>query len=250
MAANFKGIARDSQGNTLDSADVQVYETGTTTEVSIYEEESLTTLISQPLVTSANGAYNFWAAYDDIDVVISKTGYSTYTVSNVQLGNACDLNYIIDTIEAETHSGIIRIISGVTTADLDTASGWVLLDESSWADGHLKDFDTPAQGRLRYTGTNTKEFLVQCNMSLDTAIANIDYDVGIGLNGADPAQWMTKTSRGVANDIIVISSMAHVELDQNEYIEVFARGSNAGADVVTILHGQLSARNISFKALP
>ena len=100
------------------------------------------------------------------------------------------------------------------------------------------------------SGTNTKEFLVQCNMSLDTAIANIDYDVGIGLNGADPSQWMTKTSRGVANDIIVISSMAHVELDQNEYIEVFARGSNAGADVVTILHGQLSARNISFKALP
>ena len=260
MSANFKGIARDSQGNTLDSASVLVYETGTTTQVLIYEEEGLSTLISQPLITSTNGAYNFWADYDDIDVTISKEGYSTYTIVNAQLGNLCDANYILDTVGATTdiittvdnamHFGILRIISGGATEDLDTANGWVLINPATWATGHTKDFDHPSNGRLRYTGSVTKEFRVEVKISLDTTITNVEYECGIGFNGADPAQWQAAASKGVANDLVFISSMAYVELDQNEYAEVFCRGSNAGADPVTILHAQLEAHNATLVAIP
>jgi hypothetical protein len=50
------GTLWDSNGNALNNHSVYVYERGTTTQVSVYTSAAMTTPLSQPLTTGANGA--------------------------------------------------------------------------------------------------------------------------------------------------------------------------------------------------
>jgi hypothetical protein len=246
MASHFRGIARDDKGNTLDTASVYVYETGTTTQVSIFEEEALSTPITQPIETDSNGNYEFWAAYQDIDILVSLSGFTSQTVSNLQLGNICDIDYLKDTINAQFAYGELYVNGGATTKDVDTANGWVLINVAM-SDGEMKNFDTPTTSRLRYTGATTKRFRIAATVTVGFATGSGEtYDIGIGLNGNDPTRWQG-IEVGSASDEWHMNCHLIAELAQNEYAEIFMRSNVVGATAITIEQVDFNAHNVDIE---
>lgn len=262
MASHFRGIARDDKGNTLDTASVYVYETGTTNQVSIFEEEALTTPIAQPIETDSNGNYEFWAAYQDIDILVSLSGFTSQTVSNLQLGNICDFNYILDTVggsggavdlvNAQMSYGNMRIPAGGTNDyDLNISNGWVLINSDEFtAPGFDKDFTYQANGRLRYDGATTKNFRVTGAVELFGFDWNTLVWVGIGINGSDPVmrqggQLGDGTGAGAAEMSLPIAVC--VELATNEYIELYARSAKAGVHDVEFFGADIFIQSIELE---
>lgn len=75
----FQGYARDGNGNTIGGATVGVYLVGTSTLATIYSDDTLDNNLANPLVTTDDGEYEFFAKSGHYTVQISKTGYSTYS---------------------------------------------------------------------------------------------------------------------------------------------------------------------------
>jgi len=81
-----RGVARDTLGNSLNEASVTVYDPGTTTESSIYSEETLTSALDNPFTTGEDGVYEFYTTPGYYDIQVAKSGFTTTTLSNQELG--------------------------------------------------------------------------------------------------------------------------------------------------------------------
>jgi len=80
----------------LASASCAVYLTGTTTLASLYSDNGVTAL-TNPTTSSATGRLQFYAADGRYDIVCSKTGYTTTTITDVLLEDPAqgqDLYYL------------------------------------------------------------------------------------------------------------------------------------------------------------
>jgi hypothetical protein len=75
-------------GQPVNSATVDVYNTGTTTHpAAIYSDNGIT-VTANPLTTDANGHFQFWAPNGTYDIKVSGAGITTFTRSGVELFDA------------------------------------------------------------------------------------------------------------------------------------------------------------------
>jgi len=83
--SHFFSVARDSAGNSLESATVAVYESGTTNLVSIYSDSS-STIKPNPFLTDSQGNYGFFVSPGLYKIVVTKVEVGTFTVDEVSIG--------------------------------------------------------------------------------------------------------------------------------------------------------------------
>lgn len=81
----YENYILDADGEPIAGASVAVYQPNTTTEVTIYSDNGVTTT-DNPLTTNSNGRVKFYAASQRVDLYVHGTGISTpYTVEDIIL---------------------------------------------------------------------------------------------------------------------------------------------------------------------
>lgn len=122
-------------GRAIPAATVSVYRSGTGALATLYEDNELTTK-GNPVTADANAEYSFRAANGRYDIVVSKAGYQSHTMTNVELydklqasdygmissstDNTGALQAAVDALEARVGSGntngdVIEIPPGPNT---------------------------------------------------------------------------------------------------------------------------------------
>jgi len=130
----------------LASASCAVYLTGTTTLASLYSDNGVTAL-TNPTTSSDTGRLQFYAADGRYDIVCSKTGFTTTTITDVLLedpANAGDLLYLPDGTGAVTRTIQGKLRETVSVTDFgavgdgvtdDTAAMLLALQSGKIVDG-------------------------------------------------------------------------------------------------------------------
>lgn len=115
-----RGVARDTLGNSLNEASVTVYDAGTTTESTIYSEETLTSPLDNPFSTGEDGVYEFYVDPGFYDIQVAKSGFTTVTLTDQVIGQPF----------GSAHIDTAGLNSGITAPEIvDTTWGnldWVL----------------------------------------------------------------------------------------------------------------------------
>lgn len=153
MRQSYSGTTKDQNGRIITSATVSVYLTGTTTATSIYSSATSTTAVNSVTSSSTNGTFTFYVDRFDydrdqaFDIIVSKTGYSSVTYSNISIENTYLATYTIaadksiSTNLGEIPKGVIYSVSTGITLTLSkfsagnykifTGSGTVSLGDTS-----------------------------------------------------------------------------------------------------------------------
>jgi len=119
-------------------------------------------------------------------------------------------------------------ISASSSTTISTADTPVKV-AGTYATELLEMFDEPIDGRLRYTGTTTKQFAVVCAISM-SGTRNNTYSFYVAKNGTILTQ--TQVQRRVSNnDVGALAVVAEVSLATNDYIELFAENNGNTGDV-------------------
>lgn len=158
---SFHGVFQDTAGDAVSSANVYVYDAGTTDIATIYEDNGVTEE-DNPFTTDAYGEYVFWAANGRYDVKLTKTGYDTKYIYDISLfdkaigdggtiGNNALLTFdntnsdlkISYKTSLKTSDGdlVKRIVKHITVATASpTAIGTFVVDSSAHAAVIIKVF--------------------------------------------------------------------------------------------------------------
>lgn len=137
-----RGVARDTAGNSLNGASVTVLEPGTTTESSLFSEETLTTPLDNPITTGVDGVYEFYILPGYYDIQVAKSGFTTVTLENQTVG--VPFGSITSTVAGSA------AVTGPADA-LDNTFG-----NLEWGEDYASNaFSVTAADRLQYDGLST-----------------------------------------------------------------------------------------------
>lgn len=89
--AKHRGVARDEFGNSLSGASVTVYDAGTTDEATIYSDIEMTAALDNPASTDDDGSYVFYTTPGIYDIQVAKSGFTTKTLEDEQIGQVMAL---------------------------------------------------------------------------------------------------------------------------------------------------------------
>ena len=117
-------------------------------------------------------------------------------------------------------------ISSVTATAIATAGDFVKVAGTTTAGTSLSNFTHPASNKLTYTGTATRKFLITAALSFHGNAAD-DYKFAFTKNASTTlsASIISSTGSG-AGDLAHVSCQTIVELDTNDFIEVFVTNAN------------------------
>lgn len=99
--------------------------------------------------------------------------------------------------------------------------------------GNLDDFSMPANNRLRYDGTATKNFLVQVSASLYDADAygGNTFCIKIAKNGTVIDATFVPNYMDQSTQSYAISATAIISMDKDDYLELFIANETSDEDV-------------------
>lgn len=121
------------------------------------------------------------------------------------------------------------------SAQSDGSTNMVKVAPTTAISASAYEFDNGGanNGRLRYTGTTTKQFHVACSISFKPATANDIFVIGIAKNGTVIAA--SKVLQQISGIAQIVSTALHVmaELATNDYLELFV-GNVSDTDDFTI----------------
>lgn len=119
-----------SDGSPVAGVNVTVYLKGTTTPAALFSDANGSTPLANPVVTDTRGMYEFYAADGRYDLAFQATGFSTYTLNDIQLDEQDTAGTIAFTpaggISAATVSGALLELK----AEIDALSARILTLES------------------------------------------------------------------------------------------------------------------------
>lgn len=110
--------------------------------------------------------------------------------------------------------------SGTTTTAITAGVYTKLLGVYILGESNL--FDEPVEGRLRYTGSTTDVFHVHASISAESQSANRTFSFRIAKNGTTILDTQINRAYANASDPGAMSVHGLVELDPNDYVELFA----------------------------
>lgn len=80
----FSAVVLDQSGRPVSGASVNVYQPGTSTPATVYTDETLQTVLTQPITTDSKGHFEFWAL-GRVKVEASKASYTLMSVDDLEL---------------------------------------------------------------------------------------------------------------------------------------------------------------------
>lgn len=147
-------------------------------------------------------------------------------VWNQRLGEWQDVTLIGQTAYGEINNSGAAVATTVTTAGTFyvTAGTSALLAQA-------RQFDSPSAGRLRYTGTKTREMLVSCYADFTANTNNLTITYQIRKNGQANTDAQVQSNKGNAADVRAVSITALIEMAHNDYLELWLTADANGVTV-------------------
>lgn len=166
------------------------------------------------------------------------------TITNVTSGfnpNSVNWDFLINSGVKNSRSiGKLDIITSLETTITSLNVAVKVAGEASLTDISER-FDMPENGKLRYIGlTGSRKFLIISNLTVDSSGNNQQLSFYIAKNGniIEESRVIARTSAG--NDIRSVSLSSIVELNFNDYVELFV-ANNTSTLNITLLDGNISA---------
>ena len=225
----YRGVARDTLGNSLNAASVTVYDAGTTTESSIYSEETLTSALENPFSTGEDGVYEFYAEPGFYDIEVAKSGFTTVTLTDQILG----------TPFASASIGTAGTNTSITTPEIvDTT--WGNLD---WDLDYSGGFSLAATTeQLVYDGGPTGKCMIagSINFQCSTTVASFALWL-VRVRSGSSDVLLAQAVRGIqhATDLYQLNIQAVDELQTDDII-IMKAGPSGSTATVTINDGWLN----------
>lgn len=102
------------------------------------------------------------------------------------------------------------------------------------ADAELVDMTAAVTNRLVYTGTAPRHFIVTATISASTATNNHVAGFKLAKNGVVIDESVIRMKINATTDIKAITLVAHVDLANTDYIEVWLTDETGTGNVITI----------------
>lgn len=125
---NARVVVRNTiTGRVIQGATATVYDGGTSNTATIYSDDGVTPIAGAAMTTDANGAAKFYAAdvgTPGYDITVTGSGITTYTVTDVRMHDAFDVNVpAIPTTEE-----FIQITDGIARPTADPGRAQLYID--------------------------------------------------------------------------------------------------------------------------
>lgn len=115
-----------------------------------------------------------------------------------------------------------------------TAGVYVAASAPAQLDDHYL-FDSPQAGRLRYIGTERRDFTVHTVFSGTSSVNNKLFSFRFGVNGVTIPETQIDRFIGTGADVAAGALTAIIELEQNDYVELFVT-IDSGTTTATATH--------------
>ncbi|GAF88249.1 unnamed protein product, partial [marine sediment metagenome] len=122
--------------------------------------------------------------------------------------------------------------SGVTTV-ADSVTYYECTIDASALTANPYLFDSPATGRLRYTGTNPVMMKVACSATVTTSAGtSMDLDFVLGKNGTADASSLIQYTHLLAASKVSVTVFLLVSVVQNDYVSLMVKNTTDTNNVV------------------
>lgn len=211
--AVLNGVARDDQGNVLESASITVYDTGTTDLATLYEDSDLLVTVPNPIASDDLGEYVLYIGSGSYDLVVAKAGYDPNTIEEVEILG-------LTGGPVASHGECYISSSGVTAA----TTSYKAVAANTFADGALENFTHGADGVLTYTGAETQHFLVTVVYSITSSVNNKITTFALQKEGTGSiAKSEVRRKIGTGADVGAAALCSLVELATGETLQVVVK---------------------------
>lgn len=142
----------------------------------------------------------------------------------------------------EQSMGEISVYNNATATVITTGSTWTRFSAVATTLNVDMEFDSPSNGRLRYTGASTQHIHFGCTLSIKSAGANDVIRAVLVKNGTVNGnneystgtvllQGQTTQKLGATGDTASTAIHTIVEMAQNDYLELFIQNSSSTNDL-------------------
>lgn len=224
--AQYFSVVRDNSGNAVSSAIVSVYAAGTLVASNIYSDTNCSTPKSNPMLSNAQGNYNFFAAPGLYKVVATKIAVGTFTQDNIAVGTQ---------LHAATHAA-----AGTDPVSIDGLTGDV--NSTQIQDGTIANIDVSGSAAI-----------VESKLSLNYATHSNANDPSSGQKAAlagtfgtpgGANKYVTDTDSRMTNSRAPTAHAASHGSGQSDEVSVAVSqvtGENAGTDLSADLEEETHA---------
>jgi len=231
---SYQAYAQDSNtGATLGSAQVEVFEAGTSTPVTLYADRTGATTKTNPFNADAFGFFRFYAASQLVDIVVSKAGNSS-TFEDVALGPAESLDGLPDPAAARTALQLNNV-RNVTQYSQTEADGRFV---NATGDDMTGPLNMSASSPIQDAGNNAIEFDGSGNVTLPGNLTVGGTATNVNTTNLSVDDPLTKLADGNTTDAIDIGFIAqrlsdNVAIFWDESQDEFALALTADDGTVT-----------------
>lgn len=215
----------DSSGNPLDGGIVYIYDIGTTTPVTVYQDSDLTLPHSNPLTLDSVGKAEVYIN-DDVRVVIQTS--AGVTVSDFDVFEASSSNSTSEVFEisSDVQGDLIPLTDDTYVVGTET---------KRWAEGYFVElFGTLKQSMIESAGANTPGWVSNIGVTYNAGVFKITDAQGADLSDENPGYVTApSTTAGQLTTIKVTYSFS------------FQDSAGASSDLIGTYFGITSTSNWS-----
>ena len=130
-------------------------------------------------------------------------------------------------------TGFLNYVSSGSGTVITAPAALTLVNVASLTHGTQRQYTHNNAGRLTYTGATTISTKLFATLVLQTAASNVEVVAQIFVNGipAFPAQFVAEQTVSGANGITTLPMVGYVNLNTNDYVEVFVKASTGNLEI-------------------
>jgi hypothetical protein len=133
-------------------------------------------------------------------------------------------------------------VSTPASTTLTTQSTYYLLQGTTTAGSYLQDFTHASPGRLTYTGSATKNFLVSAYVGASVGNA-VEYALRLAKGGTTIVQSQNTIQPSLVSQHYVITTQGIIEMSTNDYIELYVACTARGTTTLTANNANIIIRS-------
>jgi hypothetical protein len=135
-------------------------------------------------------------------------------------------------------------VSTPASTTLTTQSTYYLLQGTTTEGSYLLDFTHASPGRLKYTGTTTKKFLVSGTLGVQVPAALETYTARLVKNGATIVASTIGIQFSTSGQRLGFVTQTIIELATNDYIEIYVACISRASTSIQANFGNLIAHSV------
>jgi hypothetical protein len=173
------------------------------------------------------------------DCIITRNGVSNASDSNLTPNiTSADISSDWRSNQGlpNTFVGGRNTISSESATTISVVSTWYTI-AGTWTASELEHYDNPTNGQLRHLGNNPQEFKIEADFTMDGTANNdisvkfIKYDASTTTESDIVTQRRQINSLVGSRDVGFYNIIAHVTLDQNDYVYAQVMNNTGTANV-------------------